>query len=156
MSHLSDIRSTTKTALAANATFTSANIFTRPELKGDHTVGAIDIFMEPLELVYTNPQIVADMRKYPIRFVIVFDVDGRANAPGATDTVMDNKGTYLDAALTALRTTIPGATYAVSGTYHSSLASVNMNYEEGPAYGEIANTIYRIAIIWEFFTYETQ
>ena len=158
MSHINNILTKCKAAIAASTTFdTEANIFKREELVDDELDRSkINIFVYPVDAVQNEVPIVVDFRKYRVRVVCRFEVDGRANAPTATDTVTENKSDYNDALKTALEGTLPTGTYAIANVFHVDYLSTDFNFEEQDALeGRDFRRVYRIAQLWEFNTYES-
>ena len=156
MAWLNDIRTGAKTAIAANGTFTTAAIYKREELREEQWDRAlINVFMEAMEPRTNRQPNGVVLKIFPIRFVVAWHVDGRSNAPSATDTITENKSTYNDALITALATMKPGGAYTASGVYDAAWASSNLSYKETIEHEDIMGRDYRIAQTWEFHTYES-
>ena len=157
MSHINNILTKCKAAIAASTTFdTEANIFKREELKDDELDRSkINIFVYPVDAVQNETPIVVDFRKYRVRVVCRFEVDGRSNAPTATDTVTENKSDYNDALKTALELTLPTGAYAVANVFHVDYISTDLNFGSESPDGRDYVRVHRIAQLWEFHTYES-
>ena len=155
MSHISDILTGAKTALAANASFTTADIYKRQPLLEDWDRTKINLWVWADKPQENEQPFALDFRVYPINVALKFVAYGRGNVPSATDDVMVNKGTYLDAILTAVKTNNPWGSNPIATVYAVDLAETDMEFEEkGLPYNEIDAREYGILVKFAYHTYE--
>jgi hypothetical protein len=159
MAHVADILTQVHLAVEANATLSAASVvfWDREELDSDELDRAkVNVFCYPIDEQRVDPGSYIDFRRYRFRVVLRFEVDGRSLADSSGDTVTSYKSTYNDALQTAMQTTNANQTYAISNVYIAEFAGTEWNYKEdsGP-YNESHARVYRIAQLWDFYTYES-
>ena len=156
MSRIDDILTGARAAIKNNATFATAEVLMRKELKADSGPTNLNVFLNIAKAKPNGQLLICDMRVYPLEVVVSFTIDGRTVDEDVKDAVNVAKGVYSDALKTALRTCQSFSTFPIANVYHVEWESEDLEYQEqGRQYGTTIAREYRIQQVWNFYTFES-